>query len=48
MEKMDDSDGNVHECNTIINQFAPLFESENEESTKHRAKPKTLIIVLNE
>ena len=47
MEQMCDLDGNVHECNTNINQFLPLFESDNEEGTKHRAKPKTLIIVLS-
>ena len=48
MEQLEDSDGNGHGHNNSINHFSPLFESYDEEGTKHRTKPKTPIIVLSE
>ena len=48
MEKLDESDENGHGRNTKINHIAPIFDYDNEEGTKHRTKPKTPIIVLNE
>ena len=48
MEQSNNSDVNGHGCNTSINHFAPLFESDDEEGTKHRTKFKTPIIVLSE
>ena len=49
MEKLDNSDGNRHRSNTNINHFIPLFESDNEEGTKPRTKPKnTPGILLSE
>ena len=48
MEQLDYSDGDGHWCNTNINHFALLFESDDEESTKHRMKPRNPIIALSE
>ena len=45
---MDDPEGNGHCRNNNINNFAPLYESDDEEGTKHRTKPKTLIMLLSE
>ena len=45
MEQLYESDGSRHGRNTNINQFAPIFESENEQVAKHRAKTMTTIIV---
>ena len=46
IEQLDKSDINGHGRKTNINHFAPLFESYTEEGTKHRTKPKTIIVVL--
>ena len=48
MEQLDESDGNRHIRKNNINHFAPLYESDYEEDTKHREKPKTPIIVPSE
>ena len=48
MEQLDESDGNGHRSKTNNNYFAPLFESDDEEITRHRIKIKTPIMVLNE
>ena len=49
MDHLDDQDGNVHGCNTNINHYAPLFESDGEEGTKPSPKRnKTPVIVLSE
>ena len=48
MEQLDDLDENRYECNTNINHFAPIFESDNEEGTKQRTKSKTPIIAKSE
>ena len=47
-KQLDDLDGNGHGRKTNINQFTPLFESDNEEGTAHRTKTKNPIIVLSE
>ena len=36
MEQLDESDGNRQLRENNINQFAPLYESDYEEDTKHR------------
>ena len=46
MEKLEESYGNGHGSKTNNNYFAPLFESDDKEFTKHRNKPKTPIIVI--
>ena len=46
MEQLDKSDGNRYQSKNNMNQFAPFYESENEESTKHRGKTKTPRITL--
>ena len=48
MKQLDESYINEHGRKTNINHFAPIFESDNEEGTKHRTKPKTTIVVLSE
>ena len=48
MEQLEDLDRNGHRSKTNISHFAPLFESDNEEITRHRIKIKTPIMVLNE
>ena len=48
MEKLDKQDGNSHRRKNNINQFTPLYESNNEEGTQYRMKPKTPIIVPGE
>ena len=46
MEQLEKLDGNVYRSKNNINHFAPLYESDNEEGTKRRTKPKTSIIIL--
>ena len=48
MGQLDELDGNGHGRKTIINHFAPLFESGGEGYTKYRMKLKTEIILLSE
>ena len=48
MEKLDESDVNGHRREKNINNFVPLYESDNEEVTKHRKKSKIPSIVLSE
>ena len=48
MEKLDNFDGNGHGRNTNTNHFAPLFKPDNDEGTKQRSKPNTIIVVLSE
>ena len=45
---MDESDGNGHRSKTNINNFTPIFESDDEEGTKHSLKPNNPTIVLSE
>ena len=45
MDKLHDSDRNRHIQNTNINQFAPLFESDDEEGTKPNTKPKKISVI---
>ena len=40
MDQLDESDVNIHERNTSINHFAPLFKSDDVEVTKTRKNPK--------
>ena len=48
MEKLDESDGNRHIIKTKINHFGLIFESDDEEGTNNKTKPKTPIIILSE
>ena len=48
MEKLDEPYGNGYGSKKNINNFAPLFESDNNECTNHRTKPNSPIIVLRE
>ena len=48
MEKLDKSDGNGYQSKNNINNFSPLYESDDEEGTKNRNKTKTPVIVLSE
>ena len=48
MEQLDKSDGNGYRSKNNINHFVTLYESDNEEGTNHRTKPKTPTIVLIE
>ena len=48
MQQLKNSDANGHRRKTNINHSEPIFESDNEEGTKHRTKPKTSIILLSE
>ena len=48
MEQLEDSDRNRHRRKTNISHFAPLFESDDKDITRHRIKIKTPIMVLNE
>ena len=47
MDQMDKSVGNGHCRENNINNFAPLYESDNEEGTQHRNNPNTPIILLS-
>ena len=47
IEQLDELIGNGHGSKTNINHFSPLFESYDEEGTKHRNKTKTPIVVLS-
>ena len=46
MEQLERSYGNGYQMKTNINDFAPLYESDDDEGTKHRTKPNTPTIVL--
>ena len=49
MIQLDDSDGDIHLCNSNTDHFTPLFESEDEEGTNPSTKPKKIpVIVLSE
>ena len=48
MEQLDEFDRNKYRRKNNINHFASLFESEDEEGTKHIMKPKIPIVVLKE
>ena len=45
MKKLDESDVNRHRSRNNINHFAPLYESDDNEDTRHGTKPKIQIIV---
>ena len=47
MEQLDESYGNRHPRKNNINHFAPLYESDDEEGSKHGTKTNTPIIVLS-
>ena len=47
MDKLEESDGNGHHRENNIDHLAPLYESDNEEGTQHRTKPKNPSIVLS-
>ena len=48
MEQLYKLDGNRYLSKNNINHLVPLYESDDEEGTKHRTKLKTAIIVLSE
>ena len=48
MEKLDKSDINRYQIKNNINNFATLYELDNEEGINHRTKPKTPTIVPSE
>ena len=48
MDQLDKFNGNGYKRKNNMNQFAPLYESDNEKGTKKSTKPKTPIIVLSE
>ena len=48
MEQLDKSDVNRNRRRNNIDQFAPLYESDNEEGTHNGTKSKNPIIVLRE
>ena len=47
MEQLDELDGKGHRKENNTNHLAQLYESEDEEGTKHRTKPNTPSIVLS-
>ena len=46
MEQLDESDKKINLRKNNSNHFTPLYESDDEEVTKHRKKHKTPIILL--
>ena len=48
MEQLGEFDGNGHRRRNNINNFAPIYESDDEEGTQHMTKSKITSIVLSD